>query len=423
MNSAVQVVPSLASAALLTAVAWAAAGPAAAQSIRSLGAPPSAVFTIAKGMSADGSTVVGYSNSASGPDRAFRWTADGGLRLLDVFPGSDGGWVQAISGDGSAVVGQHVFRSPGGTTHSRAALWNAAGQASDFGAVLSSTSIASVAMAVSSDAGVIVGFVGDSSVSIPVRWNAVEGTVVLPRLPGGPVYGRATAVSADGSVVAGYFSTYINPKDRPFRWTAGTGTVALQLPPGAVRGIARGISADGQFIVGNVVTAAGGRPVRWNAAGQLEDLGLPADWTLPDSRAANADGSVIIGSAVTEDGDRAFVWTECGGIVPLEQRLTEQGVDLEGWYALSEAHAVDASGRFVAGVGTFNGSTRPFLADLGPGAGRSPDLDRDGAVGGIDLGLMLAGWGGTGAADLDGSGEIGGTDLGLLLASWGVCGG
>ena len=42
---------------------------------------------------------------------------------------------------------------------------------------------------------------------------------------------------------------------------------------------------------------------------------------------------------------------------------------------------------------------------------------------GVDLGLMLAGWGGTGAADLDGSGEIGGTDLGLLLASWGVCGG
>ncbi|MFM8641342.1 MAG: PEP-CTERM sorting domain-containing protein, partial [Phycisphaerales bacterium] len=61
-------------------------------------------------------------------------------------------------------------------------------------------------------------------------------------------------MSADGSVVAGYFSTYINPKDRPFRWTAGTGTVALQLPPGAVRGIARGISADGQFIVGDVVT-------------------------------------------------------------------------------------------------------------------------------------------------------------------------
>ncbi|MFM8642077.1 MAG: hypothetical protein ACKOEP_04475, partial [Phycisphaerales bacterium] len=167
---------------------------------------------------------------------------------------------------------------------------------------------------------------------------------------------------------------------------------------------------------------AGARPVRWNAAGQLEDLGLLAGWTLPDSRAANADGSVIIGSAVTEDGDRAFVWTECGGIVPLEQRLAEQGVDLEGWYALSEAHAVDASGRFVAGVGNFNGSTRPFLADLGPGAGRSPDLDRDGAVDGIDLGLMLAGWGGTGAADLDGSGSVDGMDLGLLLASWGACG-
>ncbi|MFM1833576.1 MAG: hypothetical protein RLZZ461_1892, partial [Planctomycetota bacterium] len=38
---------------------------------------------------------------------------------------------------------------------------------------------------------------------------------------------------------------------------------------------------------------------------------------------------------------------------------------------------------------------------------------------GSDLGLLLAGWGGTGPADLDGDGTVGGSDLGLLLAAFG----
>lgn len=50
----------------------------------------------------------------------------------------------------------------------------------------------------------------------------------------------------------------------------------------------------------------------------------------------------------------------------------------------------------------------------------SPDLDGDGVVGGADLGLLLAAWGGA-PWDLDGDGIVGGSDLGLLLAAWGPC--
>jgi hypothetical protein len=46
-----------------------------------------------------------------------------------------------------------------------------------------------------------------------------------------------------------------------------------------------------------------------------------------------------------------------------------------------------------------------------------PDLDCDGTVGGVDLGLLLAAWG-TSAADLDGDGLTTGSDLGLLLGAW-----
>lgn len=48
------------------------------------------------------------------------------------------------------------------------------------------------------------------------------------------------------------------------------------------------------------------------------------------------------------------------------------------------------------------------------------DLDGDGVVGGGDLGLLVAGWGGP-DADIDGDGTTGGADVGLLVAAWGPC--
>ncbi|MFM7134153.1 MAG: M64 family metallopeptidase [Planctomycetota bacterium] len=54
------------------------------------------------------------------------------------------------------------------------------------------------------------------------------------------------------------------------------------------------------------------------------------------------------------------------------------------------------------------------------------DQDRDGAVNGADLALLLSAWSFTGVAagraDLDGDGVVGGADLALLLAAWGSCG-
>jgi hypothetical protein len=47
------------------------------------------------------------------------------------------------------------------------------------------------------------------------------------------------------------------------------------------------------------------------------------------------------------------------------------------------------------------------------------DLNRDGAVNGFDLGMLLGNWGGFDPqADLDGDNVITGADLGLLLGAW-----
>jgi homospermidine synthase len=53
------------------------------------------------------------------------------------------------------------------------------------------------------------------------------------------------------------------------------------------------------------------------------------------------------------------------------------------------------------------------LASAAPG-----DLNGDGKINGLDLGILLTAWGGTGPADLNRNGIVEGADLGMLLSNW-----
>lgn len=48
------------------------------------------------------------------------------------------------------------------------------------------------------------------------------------------------------------------------------------------------------------------------------------------------------------------------------------------------------------------------------------DLNQDGAINGLDLAVLLGGWGGSAAGDVNGSGLVDGADLTLLLSAWGT---
>ena len=75
------------------------------QSLTWLGTLPGGGYSFANAVSADGSVVVGWADNAAWQRRAFRWTASGGMQDLGTLPGYDISYASGVSADGSVVVG------------------------------------------------------------------------------------------------------------------------------------------------------------------------------------------------------------------------------------------------------------------------------------------------------------------------------
>src|SRR5580700_9831376 len=194
-----------------------------AQDFQALGYLPGDNYSLAYGVSGNGSVVVGTSQIVDfglGPSQPFSWTASGGMIAIGNPPGS---------------------------------LTN------------------STATAANNDGSVIVGFNGP--VSEAFRATSPTNIENLGALPGGEG-SRALGVSGDGSVVVGqsYFSS--SETYKAFRWTASTGMVGLGTLPGDNGSTANAISADGSVIVGfsyNIATNPGPQAaLRWTQSGGMK---------------------------------------------------------------------------------------------------------------------------------------------------------
>ncbi|MCC8998148.1 MAG: PEP-CTERM sorting domain-containing protein, partial [Candidatus Contendobacter sp.] len=83
-------------------------------------------YSYASGVSADGSTVVGFSNSTNSDFEAFLWTEAGGMVSLGDLPGGIFRSIAyGVSGDGSTVVGYSSSSANGG--NGEAFLWTETG--------------------------------------------------------------------------------------------------------------------------------------------------------------------------------------------------------------------------------------------------------------------------------------------------------
>lgn len=156
--------------------------------ISDMGAAAESDSYFAIGVSNDGNTVAGGYQSGTGSSSAFRWRPGSGFELLPNLPGT------TSSGSGISADAQYVSGTSYGASSSRAVRWNAAGVPEDLG--LLPGALSSTANAISGDGTTIV---GDCDY-LPMVWTQASGMQPLPFNEGG----NAFAVSFDGTVIAGY---------------------------------------------------------------------------------------------------------------------------------------------------------------------------------------------------------------------------
>lgn len=252
-----------------------------------LGDLPGGVFhSQAFGISSDGSTVVG-SSYRGGPggvpqERAFRWNS-GTMTDLGSVPANTYSAATKVSADGSVVIG---------TTETRGFRWTSATGMVEFAAAAGFTNPR--LFGISGDGSVIVGNVQTANGSEAFRWTAAGGYVGLGDLAGGTFGSAAIAISADGSVITG--SGRIVSGEAGFIWDAEHGMRDLRELLVNDFGLGdsltgwkltnpQALSADGTVVVGYGINPSG------NLEGFLANLG-PGEPTEPLAGDFNDDGRV-----------------------------------------------------------------------------------------------------------------------------------
>lgn len=273
---------------------------------------------LARVTNADGSVVVGQSGS---PAHAFRWSVAGGLQDLGELAGVAGATIaQGVSADGSIVVGDTQG------TPSHAWIWNATDGMHDIGSLMPGATTS--ARGVSADGSLVVGYSGGRA----FRWTATTGmTAIADDLPAGAGV-AANAISGDGSTVVGSYNPNPSaPHSLPLQFRAlDGGQVTDLLLRGwgiPTTGAALAVSTDGSRIVG--FTNIHYHASLWTAELGAVDLndwlplqGVPTTgWTFIEAMGISGDGDAIVGFAHYDDGaihePRLFLLTGVTSALPI----------------------------------------------------------------------------------------------------------
>jgi probable HAF family extracellular repeat protein len=294
----------------------------------------------ARGVSPDGTTVVGQRDDPSG--LATKWTKSGGQTDL---PEPGYGSVALAASEGSFIVG---FRLQNPDIYLQAVRWNST----------SSINLGrGAALGISEDGAVVVGrkesgdLINDQD-SEPFRWTESTGMVGLGYLPGASLpLGSARGVAADGTVIVGGSSSAatFSFRTEAFRWTEAGGMVGLgDLPGGVFDSVAVDVTSDGTVVIGNGTVQDGADDLvpegfRWTQSTGMTSLGQHSRAT-----GISDDGSIIVGRGGIGSAGEAVLWSSNGGMHSIKAILAAQGIDMTGW-VLSGAEGVSADGRVIIG--------------------------------------------------------------------------
>lgn len=259
-----------------------------------------------------------------------------------------GTWANySLSQDGQAMAanyGGDVFR------------WTAA---SGF-VFLGHTDVLSSSIGISADGSTIVASrIGDDGFVNPARWQKSGGWINLGHPSNGCEvdghWGSGYDTNSDGSIVVG-LAWYCPGGAEGFKWTQQDGMTNLGHPTGA-SSRASAISANGTVIVGFAENPQTGerRPVLWSNRGRKLFAGAS---TLGEATAVTSNGKTVVGQA--DDGAgiaHAFLYTVQGGMISL-------GTLSGNPFDQSIANGVSDRGTVVGTSGDFfNGNLKPFIWD------------------------------------------------------------
>jgi probable HAF family extracellular repeat protein len=352
----------------------------------------------ARGVSADGTVVVGIHYNQNDNPRAFRWTRTGGMELLPNLGGLTSA-AHAVSADGVLTVGW----ADDERGYPRAALWIEDGG----GFFPTPFPIFSEAYAIDPDATHFAGYAYNRSYTqAACLWDSgiYQDLGALP----GSAWSEARGLSENGQVAVGFSS--VGNDRKPVRWV--NGVIEPLSYPQLRSGWAAGVSADGRAIAGTVQNFWGEIfAVRW-VDGVAQTLGRLPDYSFVGGIAA--DGQTVVG----EGGFRAFRWTPTRGLEDLNRAFRQ----VVGNSVLEYAYAVSPDGRYIVGQGrdAESGQYLAYLLDTW----RTGDTNGDGCIDDADLLAVLFAFGGAGTGntrheDIDKDGIVDDADLLAVLFAFG----
>ena len=285
---------------------------------------------------------------------------------LGVLPGgfASEGW--GVNGSGS-VVG--VSLSAAGE---RAFIWTATGGMQDLGS-LGGTNSSAVAI---NETGTVVGYADSASgASVAFRWTASDGMQPL-----GGVESKANDVNGAGVVVGTHT---VGVDTHAFMWSDEGGFVDLGVIGDGYRAEALAINNAGVIVGLSSIGTGGIRAFRRLPGDTMTSLGTLAGHTTSRAYDVNDHGVIVGWSGINQPNARAFVWTESSGMQQLPSRagtvrseealaITDDG-DIVGF-------STDGSFQTRAVLWTPNGDGTYTIHDVGPAGSKAFGVDEAGHI-------------------------------------------
>ncbi len=195
------------------------------------------------------------------------------------------------------------------------------------------------------------------------RWTPHTGTEQLPgpgfNLDGTPVNTRVNQVSADGETLVGWQADPVQGIWEGVVWNHGVPSLVVDSASGQLVDEVTAVSGDGSVIAGALLdygqgTVDGYR--RRARGGKMEYISpLPGDASPATPYAMSRNGTVMAGfsgNPFLSFNPGPFLWTRELGTVSLDDFVRSQGTAMEQWYSLWEPTSMSDDGKTIAGWGS-----------------------------------------------------------------------